>query len=165
MIEEHAVVISIPDNQVRQLTPHAIVSLERKVACGICGQKRGCGNATWGALLGYQTNTFVVENTVNARVGDSVVIGIEEQALLGSIAYMYVLPLLGMVVGALISNAIATHEAYVFLGAMLGLVLTFLAVKRFLIKVHQSDDGSKLHHLKPLKNGSYQSKILRIDVP
>lgn len=165
MIEEHAVVISIPDKQVSQLTPRALVTLERRVACGICGQTRGCGNATWGALLGHRTNTFVVENTVNAKVGDNVVIGVDEHALLSSIAYMYLLPLLGLVLGALISNAIATHEAYVFLGAMLGLVLTFLAVKRYLIGIRHSNHDLNLRHPAHSNNGMYQSKIIRIDVP
>lgn len=165
MIEEHAVIIAIPSNQPSNATPQATVMLERKVACGICGQKRGCGNATWGKLLGHQTSGFDVENPIGAKVGDSVIVAIEERALLSSIAYMYVLPLLGMVIGALIVNSLEVHELYVFIGAMLGLVLSLLAVKRYL-EAMQSDQStqSTRHFAAKYPNlKAYQSKILRLD--
>lgn len=162
MIEEHAVIIAIPANQPSNTTPVATVMVERKVACGICGQKRGCGNATWGKLLGHQSSGFDVKNEIGAKVGDSVIVAIEEQALLKSIVYMYIVPLLGMVLGALIVNVFAVHELYVFLGAMLGLVLSFFAVKRYVGGVKKTNlSGVALEGLDNI--GIYQSKILRID--
>jgi sigma-E factor negative regulatory protein RseC len=162
MIEEHAVIIAIPSNQPSNATPQATVMLERKVACGICGQKRGCGNATWGRLLGHQESGFDVENPIGAKVGDNVIVAIEERALLSSIIYMYVLPLIGMVIGAVIVNSLVVHELYVFIGAILGLVLSFQAVKRYLI-VARGGASSKNMATKYMHLQDYQSRILRFD--
>jgi len=82
MLEEYAVVLACEGKQ-------ATLEIERRTACGLCGQKRGCGNATWGKLLGHQQQGFVAENTVNAKVGDSVIVGIDERAVLNTTLYLY----------------------------------------------------------------------------
>lgn len=162
MIEEHAVIIAIPEHQANDHMPKATVMLERKVACGICGQKRGCGNATWGKLLGHASDGFEVLNPIGAKVGDSVIIAIEERVLLRSIMFMYLLPLLGMTIGALIVNSLEVHELYVFAGAISGLILSFMAVKYYLFPNVRSRPGPSLQHRDPLTR-QVQSIILRLD--
>ncbi len=126
MIEEHAIITGLVDNQ-------ATLEIERRTACGLCGQKRGCGNATWGKLLGHKSQAFNADNPINASVGDSVVVGINEQAVLSSVFFLYMVPLLGLLIGAVMADVFFDNEFYVILAAVSGLVLGFLWVKGHLI--------------------------------
>ncbi len=131
MIEEYAIVTGRLDAQ-------ATLEIERRTACGLCGQKRGCGNATWGKLLGHNSHTFTAENPVNANVGDSVVVGIDEHAVLNSAFYLYVVPLIAMLIGTVLTDSFFNNQFYVILGAALGLALGFLWVKGHLIGHNKS---------------------------
>lgn len=131
MIEEYAIVTHRVGSQ-------ATLELERRTACGLCGQKRGCGNATWGKLLGHDSHAFSADNPVNANVGDSVVVGINEKAILNAAFFLYIVPLAGLLTGALAANYFFTNQFYVMLGAALGLIVGFLWVKGHLIGSNQS---------------------------
>lgn len=126
MIEEYAIIIARADKQ-------ATLELERRTACGLCGQKRGCGNATWGKLLGHSNHTFNADNPINANVGDSVVVGLDENAVLNTAFFLYVVPLAAMLAGASIAEYFFDNEFYVMLSAAAGLALGFLWVKGYLI--------------------------------
>lgn len=131
MIEEYAIVTG-------RIGAQATLEIERRTACGLCGQKRGCGNATWGKLLGHNSHSFTAENPVNANVGDSVVVGIDEQAVLNSTFYLYVVPLIAMLIGTVLADSFFNNQFYVILGAAVGLVLGFLWVKGHLIGHNKS---------------------------
>lgn len=125
MIEEHAIVLDRHNSQ-------ATLEIERGTACGLCGQTRGCGNATWGKLLGHKSHAFQAENPINANVGDSVVVGINEQAMLHSVFLLYVVPLLCLLIGAILADVFLHNELMVILSAVAGLTIGFLWVKRHL---------------------------------
>jgi len=125
MIEEYAVVMS-------RAGDFATLEIERRTACGLCGQKRGCGNATWGKLLGHKTQSLTAENTIHAEIGASVVVGIDEKVFLSSVFYLYVVPLLSMLSGAVLVDVFFNNELYVILAAFSGLILGFFFVKRYL---------------------------------
>lgn len=146
MIEEYAIVTKCSGTQ-------ATLEIERRTACGICGQKRGCGNATWGKLLGHDAHDFTADNTVNAKIGDSVVVGISEQAVLNSAFFMYVVPLVGLLLGTMLADYFFKNQFYVILGAVLGLTLGFVWVKGHLI----GHDKSGVAYTK-----NYQAVILRV---
>ena len=124
MIEERAVILSL-DN----VTRNATLEIERQNACGLCGQTRGCGNSIWGKLFAHQSNAFKAQNRINAKVGDSVIVGINEQALLKSAVLLYIMPLVTLFIGAILMQQIFKTNAYAMLGALLGLVLGLLWVK------------------------------------
>lgn len=122
MIEEFAVVTQRMDGFV-------MLEVERRTACGLCGQKRGCGNATWGKLLGHQSQEFLAKNTMDVKVGDSVVVGIDEKIMLSTVFYLYLVPLISMLLSALIADQLFSHDLWVALFAALGLITGFLWVK------------------------------------
>lgn len=128
MIEEHAIVVGI-DNDAAKL------EIVRRTPCGICGQTRGCGISIWGRLFGHKPNIFKAVNQINAKVGDNVIVGIEEQALLTSSMTVYGIPLVAMLAGALIAGALFAGEASghadrnAVIGAVIGLVFGLLWVK------------------------------------
>jgi sigma-E factor negative regulatory protein RseC len=126
MIEEFAVVT-------KRIDDHVMLEIERRTACGLCGQKRGCGNATWGKLLGHDSHEFPADNPINANVGDSVVVGIDEHIVLSSAFYLYVVPLITLLVATVLADTFFNNEFYVMLAAAFGLLLGFAWVKRHLI--------------------------------
>ncbi len=131
MIEERAVILSLdslssdsPENST------ATLEIERKTACGLCGQTRGCGNSIWGKLFAHQSTAFKAQNRINAKVGDSVIVGINEKALVKSALLLYILPLATLLIGAILATQLfADTNGNAMLGALLGLVLGLVWVK------------------------------------
>ena len=128
MIEERAVILSL-ESEPSATDSTATLEIERKIACGLCGQMRGCGNSIWGKLFAHQSTAFKAQNRINAKVGDSVIVGINEKALLKSALLLYILPLVTMLIGAILATKIYDTNAYAMLGALVGLLLGLLWVK------------------------------------
>jgi sigma-E factor negative regulatory protein RseC len=135
MIEERAVILSLGDassdntssNQSNQI---ATLEIERKTACGLCGQTRGCGNSIWGKLFAHKSSAFKAQNRINAKVGDSVIVGINEKALLKSALLLYILPLATLLTGAILATQLfADTNGNAMLGAAAGLILGLMWVK------------------------------------
>lgn len=132
MIEQNAVILTLePHSDTESIATESIATLEivRKTACGLCGQTRGCGNSIWGKLFGHKSTNFTAQNTIHAKVGDHVIVGIDEAALMRSALLLYIVPLATMLIGAILVGRIAGTDAASILGAGLGLVIGFLWVK------------------------------------
>jgi sigma-E factor negative regulatory protein RseC len=69
---------------------------------------------------------------LNAKLGDVVILGIDETLMLKSSLMLYGVPLLLMFLGMIIANSIATDmvEFYTLLGAVLGLSFGVMMIKR-----------------------------------
>jgi len=124
MIEEQAVVVGIEGDA-------AVLEVVRKNPCGMCGQTRGCGASLFGKLLGHRNNLFKVVNSLSARIGDHVVVGIDEKAFLASSVAVYGVPLLLMLAGAAIGTLLAPSggDVWPLSGAGLGLLLGLVWLK------------------------------------
>ncbi len=127
MIEERAVILSLESQADQSST--ATLEVVRKTACGLCGQTRGCGNSIWGKLLNHKSVNFTAQNDINAKVGDSVIVGIDETALVKSALLLYIVPLASMFFGAIVASKLSGSEAASILGAGVGLFLGFVWVK------------------------------------
>ena len=128
MIEERAVILSL-ESETSAADSTATLEIERKIACGLCGQTRGCGNSIWGKLFAHQSTAFKAQNCIDAKVGDSVIVGINESALLKSALLLYILPLATMLIGAILATQIYDTNGYAMFGALIGLMLGFVWVK------------------------------------
>lgn len=148
MIEEHAIVVGLEQET-------ALLEVLRRTPCGLCGQTRGCGVSLWGRLFGHKPNIFRALNQIDSKVGDGVVVGIEEQALLTSALVIYGVPLLTMLIGALVAGSIFNNEVVsqvdrnTVVGAISGLAIGLLWVKG-----HTAGRGL---------SGHYRPVILRAD--
>lgn len=144
MLECEAVVIAVEPGL-------AHVETARASACGSCASKDKCGSTPLMGILGIEAKPFVVRNTVDARVGERVIVGLEGSVLLKSSFLAYILPLAllvaGAVVGALVTPAGVTTDGYAAGGALLGLIVGFAALHR----VGRDAEGG----------GAYRSEILR----
>jgi sigma-E factor negative regulatory protein RseC len=148
MIEEHAIILSTeiqPDHQ-----SIATIEVVRKTACGLCGQTRGCGNAVWGKLFAHKTTSFKAQNTIDAKTGQSVIVGIDEKALMKSALILYILPLVTMFIGAILALQVSNSDLAAMFGAVVGVLLGY-----FWVKAHTE---ARAYYQ------SHQPKILRLDV-
>ena len=130
MIEETARVIAIENNQL-------LLEAETRAACNACAAKQGCGTSVLSKWIGRKFTRFQVPNTVNARVGDQVVVGLAEEAMLKGSVFVYLLPLLAMIGSALLADGListdaASRDLLVVVSAVAGFVLMLIISRWFL---------------------------------
>ena len=125
MIEEQAIVIKASKDRVT-------LEVVRSAPCGLCGQVRGCGNSIWGKIFSHQTGHIETRNDLNAKLGDIVILGIDETLMLKSSLMLYGVPLFTMFLGMLVFNHLAKEmvELYTLIGAVAGLILGVVMIKR-----------------------------------
>jgi len=114
MIEEQAQVIDIQEGQL-------ILQAQTQSTCGSCAVNKGCGTSVLSKVVGRKFTQFQTENNIGAEVGDTVVVGIAEDALLKGSFAIYIMPILGMLIFALT-----------------GLVLGALLAKQYFLQKHSS---------------------------
>lgn len=103
----------------------------RTSACQSCAARNGCGQKVLAAASGGRANQILVANSVDARVGDEVTIGIDEQALLGASLLVYALPLVLMVAASVVGHQVSGgRDGAAMLAAVAGLALGFFAGRK-----------------------------------
>jgi len=130
MIEENARVIAIENNQL-------LLEAETKAACNACAAKQGCGTSVLSKWVGRKFTRFQAPNTVNAQVGDEVVVGLAEEAMLKGSVLVYLLPLLAMIGFALLADSListdtASRDLLVLVSAVAGFALMLFISRWFL---------------------------------
>lgn len=77
------------------------VRLGGRVGCAACDAGRGCGAGIFGRLLKRRPVDLAIDNTLQARDGQAVVVGLPEAWFLRLVTRFYLYPLLaGLVAGA-----------------------------------------------------------------
>lgn len=127
MLEERAVILAVEQDSDGQSV--ARLEITRKSACGLCGQTRGCGNSLWGKVFAHKSGNFIAQNPIQAQVGDGVIVGINESAVMKSALLLYMLPLATMFLVAIVTSQFTANQAAILLSALLGLALGLLWVK------------------------------------
>lgn len=137
MLETRAIVVQVNG-------PHALVQANQGNGCEQCNGK-GCGTGKLSQMFCSKPRQFQVENSIDARVGDEVIVSVADGAVLRGIGLVYLLPLLLLLVGAALGSAWAVQpgqrDGYAGLGATIGLLLGF-AVAKWLSSRHAMRD----HH-------------------
>lgn len=168
MIEEFAQVIAItpaePDsaevttsknsNENHQEKRYQItVQSEIKSSCGGCSQLDTCGTGQVSKALPQRKTRFTLFSNMTVKVGDKVVLGLSEQALLTSAWQVYLWPVLSLILVASLSQwalkgTFLSHELY---SLFLGLLGAFLGHK---FAYYQQNKSACAKEMQP--------KILRI---
>jgi sigma-E factor negative regulatory protein RseC len=130
MIEETARVVAIENDQL-------LLEAETRAACNACAARQGCGTSVLSKWVGRKFTRFQATNTVNARVGDEVVVGLAEEAMLRGSVFVYLLPLLAMIGFALLADGMistdtASRDLLVLVSALGGFALMLFISRRFL---------------------------------
>ncbi|MEO8342421.1 MAG: SoxR reducing system RseC family protein [Gallionella sp.] len=110
----------------------ALVQVNRTNGCELCNGN-GCGTSKLSQLFCGKPRQFQVENSINAVVGDEVVISVVEGAILRGIGVVYLLPLMLLVMGAMLGNFWAVQpeqrDGYAVIGALFGGAAGFVIAK------------------------------------
>lgn len=139
MIEESGQVTSVEP-------PYATVATQRRSSCSSCSSKGGCGTGSLSQMFAARTQEMRVLNPIDAKVGEQVVLGLEEGALLRSSLTVYIVPLLLMIVGGLFGEwmapALSMENSSEYLSipaALFGLVAGFGWVRLISRRMAQDD--------------------------
>jgi sigma-E factor negative regulatory protein RseC len=97
MIEEQAQVIGIDGDTL-------LLQANTQSACGSCSAQKGCGTSVLSKVVGRKFSRFHAINNVGAEVGDTVIVGIAEDALIKGSLMMYILPLMSMFLFAVLAD-------------------------------------------------------------
>ena len=123
MIEEQGRVVAIERGAVW-------VETLRKSTCSSCSVKAGCGQGLFNQL-GVKERRGLVRALcdLHLKVGDGVVIGVQEDLLVRGSLLVYLLPLLGLLAAALMADQLGLSEPWVIVSALLGFFLACVAVR------------------------------------
>lgn len=129
MIKETGRVVAIEEDGVW-------VETIQQSACQTCVAEKGCGQSLIAKMTGKTTAIRALPGLCDlSHIGrdDRVVIGIPEHVVVSGTLLVYLLPLLTMISGALLSGSLATtspaSDIYTALGGLLGLVAGGLIVR------------------------------------
>lgn len=123
MIEEPGRVVA--------LEPGAVwVQTHRGSTCSGCSARNGCGQGLM-ERLGSSDKRGLVRAlcTLHLAVGDSVVIGVREDALLRGALLVYLFPLIALLASAVIASMISLEESYVIVAGLAGFFASWLVVR------------------------------------
>lgn len=128
MLETEAVIVKI-NNSV------AYVETQRVSGCGHCDPQKGCATSTLTKFFGGKKTFFKAMNPIDAQVGDSVVIGVEDGAVLKGSLAVYLLPVIFVLAGAGIGNylgsSVTKRDLFAVIGAGTGLVAGYLWIRAY----------------------------------
>lgn len=143
MLEEIAEVVEVQSGSL-------LVSSSRLSACQGCQAGDNCSQRSLVDLFGSKKVLLKVENPEKhpVQVGQMVVLGLHEQALLKSSAIMYLIPLLLLIVTSLLASHLNLAEGFIISMGLLGLLVGFLWARKLSAKL--------------LSNPDYFPKLIRI---
>lgn len=128
MIEENARVVALEGDC-------AWVETQRRGTCDACAANGACGTSVLAKVLGRRRTQVRALNTVGAQLGDYVVVGLAEEALVRGSLAVYAVPLVSMIGLAILMELVQPFGAQGDLagiaGAALGLLLGLAWVRRF----------------------------------
>lgn len=132
MIEESARVVAVEG---------ALLVLEAdiKTACQSCTASKGCGTSLLAHHVGRKMTRLRVNNTIHAKAGDEIIIGLSERAMLTGSLLVYLLPLFAMIMAGLMVDAWLDpdliNDAGLPIGATADLLTALAAITAFLVSV------------------------------
>lgn len=97
MIEKQASVIAVEQGFV-------VLQARRASTCGNCASKSGCSSSSLDSNQGRAGPEIRLATTLNIGVGDTVVLGINEWALIKGVLLLYLFPLLAMLIGGIVGD-------------------------------------------------------------
>ncbi|KAA6185757.1 SoxR reducing system RseC family protein [Thiohalocapsa marina] len=132
MIEQQAIVIAQRGDSVE-------VEPLRQQTCGQCSAQGACGTSLLDQFLGRRPLRLTLINSIGARPGERVVVGMPEQVLLRAALSAYLVPLLALLAGGIVGGELTAWaglpavEAASIGGALAGLVLAMRWLRRYSI--------------------------------
>lgn len=132
MITERARVVAVEGE-------NALLQAQRQSTCGSCSVKSGCGTSVLASVVGQKVTQLKVLNSLGAKPGDEVLLGMADNALVTGSLLVYMIPLVMLLLGALAGEGLAGHlgmdaELMPIVGGAAGFALAVLLVRILLQK-------------------------------
>jgi sigma-E factor negative regulatory protein RseC len=133
----------------------AEVETTRRTSCGHCSVNGSCGVALLDRFLGRRSTRLTALNRIEADLGQRVVVGIPEETLLTAATAAYLVPVLALIGGSIVTGEMANGlapeatELFSILGGAAGLFASLWWLSRF-GRARRGD-------------ARYQAVVLRID--
>lgn len=118
------------------------VEVELKSACNHCASSENCGTSTIAKAFSVKTQRFSLPTDKPCREGDLLKVGLPESVILKAAALVYLLPLFGLFVFAVLGHLLATGldlnaNAFSMIMAAIGAFVTWYIGKRFAIELER----------------------------
>lgn len=104
----------------------------QRSTCNSCAAEKGCGQgmiAKWGGHTTYLRVLLAGRDPANFQIHDQVSVGVPEAVVVRGSLFVYLLPLLCLVLGAWAGQASVGHDGASIGGALLGLLVGGALVK------------------------------------
>jgi len=124
MIEETATVLKITGRKI-------LLETQRQSACQTCSVKSGCGTSTLAKVVGNRSSQFTLDNWLDARVGETVVVAVDENALVQGSLLLYLFPLIFIIIVGLLAEFLFATELITIFFVVTGFAFAMLFVRFF----------------------------------
>jgi sigma-E factor negative regulatory protein RseC len=121
MLEEIGTVVEVYPSAI-------LVETQSRRACSRCSSK-DCTTAVVARLFGIKHARVHLENSLGAKLGDQVVIGIPDDLLVKAALWAYLLPLMFILAGPAVGSVFAASEGVQSLLALSGLAVGVCIVR------------------------------------
>lgn len=124
MIEEQAFIIALSKN-------NAVIEIKRQLSCRSCDAQSSCGTSSLSQLFAKRPSQFNLNISQNnaqkgLKVGDVIVIGLEDLSYLKVSLLIYILPIISLFLFALFAEQIMqVADIFVMLMGLVGLWFGF----------------------------------------
>ena len=134
MIEETALILSCEGE-------FASIETKPQSSCGGCASSGVCGAGVFSKIFGNKKTVVRVINSIHAKPGDQVIIGLQESALSTVSMVFYLVPIVSMILLAVLGQWLATifgftpYDLFAILGGVVGFLAGFGLVRQFAKRV------------------------------
>ena len=135
MITETATVIGVNED-------HITLEAAIKSTCSTCHAQSDCGSGVISRAIAPKLQHITVQSPMTVRVGDKVQVGIPEAGLLGASMWLYMAPLVVLLLSAGTLHTLTSHmqamgELITVAGSVTATLIGFVAISRHLKQVDQ----------------------------
>lgn len=117
----------------------ATVQTQNQLACSSCKVVDTCGNGIVEKYLSGKIFTSELINHLNAEVGDEVIIEIPKSSITKASMIVYLVPLLGLVLFAIVASLLQISENLIIVTSLSGFALSLLVTKYYNRKIINSE--------------------------
>lgn len=110
---------------------YALIEVQdRQTGCGRCHEPGGCGGTLLSQMKPTKEQHYRVLNSIQATLGSRVIVTIPDGSLWRASFMAYLLPLLGVILGAALGTVMAQgSDSAAMLGSLLGLLSGVMILK------------------------------------
>lgn len=116
----------------------------QRSTCGSCAAQKGCGQSLMARLMGHTSYLWVLLEGRDAgdyHLGEEIQIGVPETVVVRGSLFVYLVPLLAMILGAGLAQQWWASDGLSALGALVGLVAGGVVVRW---RAHQTRHDPRL---------------------